>query len=68
MYFFPVKLDTCYQCGAIAKNFNKIWKDAGLGNESGSKEGHMIFVIILPFQILTNGLGKKLMLIPCFHT
>ena len=36
-YFFPVKSNTCYQCGSIGGNFNKIWKAAGLGNEPGSK-------------------------------
>lgn len=37
VYFFPAKLNTCYQCGTIAQNFNKIWKDTGLNNGSGSK-------------------------------
>ncbi len=36
-YFFPVKSNSCYQRDAISKNFNKIWKVAGLGHESGSK-------------------------------
>ena len=36
-YFFPVKSDSCYQSQAIGQNFNKIWKAAGLGYESGSK-------------------------------
>ncbi|MDR3587473.1 MAG: tyrosine-type recombinase/integrase [Desulfosporosinus sp.] len=36
-YFFPAKLNTGYQCGTIGQNFNKIWKAAGLGEESGSK-------------------------------
>lgn len=36
-YFFPVKSDTCYEKGSIGPNFNKIWKAAGLGHESGSK-------------------------------
>jgi integrase/recombinase XerD len=36
-YFFPVKSNACYQRSTISQNFNKIWKAAGLGNESGSK-------------------------------
>lgn len=36
-YFFPTKPDCCYQLSAISQNFNKIWKAAGLGNETGSK-------------------------------
>lgn len=37
MYFFPTKQNHCYQCSSISQNFNKIWKAAGLGNDSGSK-------------------------------
>ncbi|QOY36925.2 tyrosine-type recombinase/integrase [Anaerobacillus isosaccharinicus] len=36
-YFFPVKSHSCYQSTSIGSNFNKIWKAAGLGHESGSK-------------------------------
>ena len=36
-YFFPVKINSCYQCQTISQNFNKIWEAAGLGNESGTK-------------------------------
>ncbi|MDR3583861.1 MAG: tyrosine-type recombinase/integrase [Desulfosporosinus sp.] len=36
-YFFPSKSNTCYQCGAIGRNFNKILKAAGLGEKLGSK-------------------------------
>ncbi|MFC4766086.1 tyrosine-type recombinase/integrase [Effusibacillus consociatus] len=36
-YFFPVKSNSCYQSQSIGPNFNKIWKSAGLGHESGSK-------------------------------
>jgi len=36
-YFFPVKLNTCCLSRSIEQNFNKIWKAAGLGKESGSK-------------------------------
>lgn len=37
IYFFPVKIDSCYRRNAISLNFNKFWKLAGLGNESGTK-------------------------------
>ena len=36
-YFFSVKINSCYQCSTIGRNFNKIWIAAGLGNESGAK-------------------------------
>ncbi len=36
-YFFPVKSNNCCQRQSIGRNFNKIWKVAGLGNKSGSK-------------------------------
>jgi hypothetical protein len=69
-YFFPAKSNTCYQCGTIGQNFNKIWKAACLGNESGSKARAYDFrypnvwissVIILPLQTLTDGSRKELM-------
>lgn len=36
-YFFPVKSHSCYQSNSIGQNFNKIWRAADLGHESGSK-------------------------------
>lgn len=36
-YFFPVKSHSCYECTSISQNFNKIWRAAGLGHESGTK-------------------------------
>jgi len=36
-YFFPVKFNSCYHSQSLGSNFNKIWKAAGLGCESGSK-------------------------------
>lgn len=36
-YFFPVKSNSCYHSQSLGPNFNKIWKAAGLGYESGSK-------------------------------
>lgn len=36
-YLFPVKSNSCYQSETISQNFNKIWKAAALGNDSGSK-------------------------------
>ena len=36
-YFFPVRPSTCYKSGTISQNFNKIWKAAGLGHQSGPR-------------------------------
>jgi integrase/recombinase XerD len=36
-YFFPVKPVSCYHSTSITQSFNKIWRAAGLGHESGSK-------------------------------
>lgn len=36
-YFFPSNPNRCYDCTTISQNFNKIWKEAGLGIETGSK-------------------------------
>lgn len=36
-YFFPTKINRCYESSAISGNFNKIWKAAGFGYQSGTK-------------------------------
>ena len=44
-YFFPVKSNSCYQCGSIGQNFNKIWKAAVLVMNQVQGQECMIFVI-----------------------
>lgn len=37
IYFFPTTRSDCYKCKSIGGAFRRIWKEAGLGPESGSK-------------------------------
>ena len=58
IYFFPVKTNGCYQCGSISQNFNKIWKVAGVGDESGSKARAYDFRHHFAFANLNKWIGE----------
>lgn len=57
-YFFPVKLNSCYQRNTIGQNFNKIWKAAGLNHESGSKARAYDFRHHFAFATLNRWIGQ----------
>lgn len=58
-YFFPVKSNSCYQRQSIGRNFNKIWKAAGLGNKSGSKARAYDFRHHFAFANLNRWIEKR---------
>lgn len=57
-YFFPTQINSCCHSTTISQNFNRIWKVAGLDNESGSKARAYDFRHHFAFANLNRWIAK----------